>query len=103
VGLDKKYGRVTIERGDVGEDEPVVIFRGKDVSLPKLLGLYWNMCEKIGSPKHHLDLINQRIDEICEWQDAHPELVHIPNSDGFEDCLERPARPVGVPQGEEVE
>ena len=30
MGIDAKYGRVTTERGDIGEDEPVVVFRAQD-------------------------------------------------------------------------
>jgi hypothetical protein len=100
MGLSQKYGQVTFEKGNIPEDMPVFVFLARDINLPKVLGLYWNLCEKTGSPKHHLDLICKRIDEICNWQDAHPELVHVPNSNGYEHLLEKP---VGVPQGEEVE
>jgi hypothetical protein len=37
MAVDKKYGRVTLENGSIGEDEPVVVFRAQDVVLPRLL------------------------------------------------------------------
>lgn len=38
MAVDRKYGRVTLERGTIGEDEPVVVFRAQDKMLPELFG-----------------------------------------------------------------
>jgi len=61
MALDGKYGRVTLERGDIGEDEPVVVFRAQDALLPKVLDWYATECLKAGSPRHHVDLVLGRI------------------------------------------
>jgi hypothetical protein len=34
VAVDRKYGRVTTERGTIGEDEPVIVFRAQSSSWP---------------------------------------------------------------------
>jgi hypothetical protein len=68
MGYDSKYGRVTLERGTVGEDEPVVVFRAQDRLLPKLLKMYRILCELAGSPQHHLDLIHDSAMKIKAWQ-----------------------------------
>lgn len=68
MGYDGKYGRVTLERGTIAEDEPVVVFRAQDRLLPKLLKIYKIMCELAGSPQHHLDLIHESAMRVKEWQ-----------------------------------
>jgi hypothetical protein len=55
MAIDTKYGRVTTERGTIGEDEPVVVFRAQDELLPKVLAYYHQLCLEEGSPRHHLD------------------------------------------------
>lgn len=68
MGIDYKYGRVTVENGNIGEDEPVVVFRAKDVLLPKVLAYYLLFCVRYGSPKRHLDLIISTREKIMDWQ-----------------------------------
>jgi hypothetical protein len=78
---DLKYGKVTLERGTIGENEPVVIFRARDKLLPKVLAYYHLFCLKEGSPKKHLDLIMQRHEEIKDWQNKNE--TKVPASDGY--------------------
>lgn len=68
MAVDGKYGRVTLEHGDIGEDEPVVVFRARDTLLPKLLAYYHLFCMKAGSPKRHLDLIFNDRERVRAWQ-----------------------------------
>lgn len=68
MGIDGKYGRVTTERGTIGDDEPVVVFRAQDRLLPDLLKVYKIMCKLAGSPEHHLDLIHQSAETVRAWQ-----------------------------------
>lgn len=65
---DAKYGRVTLERGTIPDDEPVVVFRAQDKLLPKLLDIYRFLCEIAGSPERHLDLIRNSAANIRAWQ-----------------------------------
>jgi hypothetical protein len=69
MAIDTKYGRVTLEHGNVGEDEPVVVFRAKDKLLPKVLMYYHLFCMKAGSPKRHLDIIWDTLQKVYAWQD----------------------------------
>lgn len=84
MGIDNKYGRVTCERGSIGEDEPVVVFRARDAVLLEVLAWYWGRCAAWGSPKKHLDLITDSFIQIREWQSQHPIDVRVPRSDDYE-------------------
>ena len=68
--IDRKYGRVTVERGDIGEDEPVVVFRAQDALLQQVIDFYRDICEESGSPQAHLDGLDGAKAEIAEWQQA---------------------------------
>ena len=68
MAIDQKYGRVTLELGTVGEDEPVIVFRAQDAILPLLLGRYYILCEENGTPEKHLKAINKAKKAILEWQ-----------------------------------
>lgn len=81
MAQDNKYGKVILERGDVGEDEPVVVFRARDMHLPEMLYAYSVLCRKNGSPPGHLELIEKDYGDIQEWQEAHLDQVHIPTSE----------------------
>ena len=78
--LDAKYGKVTLEYGTIGEDEPVVVFRAQDILLPKVLMYYHLFCLKEGSPRRHLDLILDSLDKIKAWQKKNPATTRTPNS-----------------------
>lgn len=80
MAVDDKYGRFTPERGSIGKDEPVVVFRGKDRLLPELLAVYERMCEHEGADEHSVRVIAQRRQEIVAWQAAHPRQVKTPDT-----------------------
>ncbi len=81
MAIDNKYGRITLEHGDIGEDEPVVVFRAQDQLLPKLLAYYHLFCLRVGSPRKHLDLILDSRDQIEDWQTRN--ITQIPRSDSY--------------------
>lgn len=85
MAYDRKYGMVTTEYGDIGQEEPVVVFRAQDKLLPKLLKMYRILCELAGSPQHHLDIIHDTAMVVKQWQREHPSRV--PNSDKFVDRI----------------
>lgn len=80
MAIDGKYGRVRLERGTIGEDEPVVVFRAQDATLPALLACYRQQCERAGSPPRHLAGIDDAAAEIIAWQAGH--RTQIPQSAG---------------------
>lgn len=75
MAIDAKYGRVTLEHGSIGEDEPVIVFRAQDSLLPKLLAYYHLFCLKAGSPRPHLDLILSSREKVLEWQTKNQSRV----------------------------
>lgn len=81
MAIDLKYGRVTMEKGDVGEDEPVIVFRSQDSLLPRLLGYYHLICVEAGSPQHHLTAISRARENIVNWQKDH--YTKVPSSDSL--------------------
>lgn len=75
MAIDRKYGKVTLEHGFIGEDEPVVVFRAKDKLLPKVLAYYRLFCWKAGSPTRHLELIDEAIETVETWQEQNSTKV----------------------------
>jgi len=72
MAIDTKYGRVTLEHGDIGEDEPVVVFRAQDRLLPAVLDAYYAACLGAGSPVGHLERLRDTHRMIEAWQSRHP-------------------------------
>jgi hypothetical protein len=87
---DKKYGHVTLEYGDVGEDEPVIVFRAQDKLAPLLLSIYADLCQDAGSPQFHQDLVTARRNEFTEWQASHPGQVRVPASADYQARMNGP-------------
>lgn len=81
MAVDLKYGRVQTEFGDIGEDEPVFIFRAQDKLLLDVIGDYRSDCVAAGSPQHHLDAIDESARRIREWQSEN--YTRVPNSDKY--------------------
>jgi len=79
MAQDNKYGHVTLERGNVPDDEPVFVFRAQDKILPVLLNFYFEKCKEYGSPQHHLDKIAVGLRQIIEWQSHN--FTKVPTSD----------------------
>lgn len=81
--IDNKYGRVTLENPrNIGENEVVVVFRGQDRLLPKLLKVYRILCESAGSPDNHLRGIDAAAAHVKAWQAENP--TQTPQSKDFD-------------------
>lgn len=78
MAIDTKYGTVTLERGNIDEFEPVVVFRAQDALLPELLAEYRRLCTEAGSPAKHLEGIDSAAHAVIEWQRDHH--TQIPQS-----------------------
>jgi hypothetical protein len=79
MAIEYKYGRVTLERGSIGEDEPVVVFRAQDRMLGPLLTAYKKLCLDAGSPPEHLSRITETQRKIMDWQGDRPTLTKVPD------------------------
>lgn len=86
MAIDPKYGKVTLEHGSIGEDEPVIVFRATDKLLPKVLAYYHMFCIREGSPRRHLNIILNARDIVVEWQRKHE--TRVPNSQNSRDWMD---------------
>lgn len=68
MALDRKYGRVTTEFGNIGENEPVVVFRGIDMTTPDVLLYAIQLAKVAGSPERHLNILRDTRSHIIAWQ-----------------------------------
>ncbi len=87
MGIDHKYGRVILEHGTIGEDEPVVVFRATDKLLPKVLAYYHLFCLKEESPRRHLDIILNSRDKVLAWQEEH--VIRTPTSEASREWMDK--------------
>ena len=58
MGYDRKYGIVSTQFGNIGADEPVVVFRAQDVTLPAVLLSAAQKAMKAGSPARHVEIFH---------------------------------------------
>ncbi len=79
MAVDRKYGRVILEHGTIGEDEPVVVFRAQDQLLPEVLAVYAQMCIAHGSPAEHIQGLELSARRVIEWQREHH--IQVPRSE----------------------
>jgi hypothetical protein len=86
MACDRKYGRVELECGDIGEDEPAFVFRAQDQVTPWLLVEYEDLCRRAGSPQRHLDGIAAAREQIVAWQAEHHTQVPQSASAGGNDA-----------------
>lgn len=71
MAFDRKYGRVTLERGTIADDEPVFVVRAQDALAPALLEHYASMCEQAGSPERHVRGVVSAAEGFRVWQRTH--------------------------------
>lgn len=63
----------------IPDDEPIIIFRGKDEALVDTLVEYQNFCGRLGSPESHIEAIDDLIDRVIWWQEQNPDKVKVPD------------------------
>src|SRR6476469_4990661 len=69
MAYDFKYGRITTERGSIGEDEPVFLLRARDDVALETIRHYLDLCEDAGAPVKHLRLIDEHaISDFEKWR-----------------------------------
>lgn len=80
MGYDRKYGKVTLEKREIPDDEPMLVFRGRDRVLVDVIEAYAELARDAGSPPEHIDFVLQTAKEIRDWQQENPDRVRIPDS-----------------------
>ena len=78
MAAEGKYGRITTERGDIPDDEPVFLIRAQDRVAVALLDRYAMLAEAAGSPPRHLTGTREAIERFVAWQSEHPDRVKTP-------------------------
>lgn len=79
MGYDGKYGKITTEYDDIPDDEPVIVFRARDIATDKLLPYYAMLCMKAGSPSRHIALIQNAHERFRNWREK-TGAARIPDS-----------------------
>lgn len=81
--IDGKYktsGDITkLDGTTIPDDEPLILFRGHDKLLVKLLKQYKELCQEAGSPARQLELLQEQIDAIEQWQSANQDKLKVPD------------------------
>ena len=81
--IDSKYqttGEITkLDGTPIPQDEPLILFRGKDKLLPQLLSHYKQLCQNAGSHQQHLEDIDSLVKNIYSWQEQNQDKVKIPD------------------------
>lgn len=86
--VDLKYGEVTTEYGNFIDGEPVIVFRCRDEQLPNMLRHYRSLCQQAGSPTFHLELIENSLARVEEWQAQNLSEVIVPKSAHYQERVE---------------
>lgn len=71
MAIDLKYGKVTLEKGTIGEDEPVFVLRAQDNLASKVLAVYLRFCEETECPTGHLAGVIASIQTFENWALEH--------------------------------
>jgi hypothetical protein len=79
MAVDLKYGRVRLENGTIGDDEPVFVLRAQDCLVPDVLAYYLELCSLAGSPARHRELVVKGRQRVIDWQKDNP--ARVPDSE----------------------
>lgn len=72
MGIDGKFGRVTTELKDVGEDEPVFVIRARDRLARGTLRHYLFSCIETRCSQAQISGVRGAIAEFELWQQENP-------------------------------
>ena len=79
MAYDEKYGKITAEKKDLPDDEPVFLIRGQDAAAPSAISGYAAEAKAEGASDKHVERALARAREIRQWQDEHPARVKVPD------------------------
>ena len=81
MNVDHKfYGEIRKTSDDsIVPPEELVIFRAKDLALPRALLAYHDECRRLGSPVPHLIAARDMYDRVVKWQIEHPNECKVPD------------------------
>lgn len=88
MGYDRKYGKVKTEFGNIGDNEPVIVFRAQDITLPDVILKATKVAMQFHSPVRHIEILLNTFKTITLWQYENPDKLKIPASESSKDRLE---------------
>lgn len=59
----------------IPDDEPIMVFRAKDIRAVQAIHLYAELCKNPG----HQRIVMKRLEDFKRFQDAHPERCKEPD------------------------
>ena len=68
MAIDSKYGRVTFERGNISENEPVFVLRAQDLLADGAILYYAKLVKESGGNMALVEAIMEVADKFCDWQ-----------------------------------
>lgn len=78
MGNSRKYGQITTEQGNVPPAEPVFMVRARDITSVDLITDYLTLCVRAGSPRRHLELVMDTLNDFRKYQTANKGELKIP-------------------------
>ena len=87
MGYDSKYGRVTTQHGGIPDDEPVIVFRARDVLTRGVLAHYLKLCDDANRPPRHIRLIAETLARFVRWQEENQDKCRLPDSERSREWL----------------
>lgn len=82
MAISDKYGKVTVEHepgNPFGDDEPVFIFRARDVLSKVVINEYLKLLFTFGASEEHQESVKEAINTFITWQKNHTQLVKVPD------------------------
>lgn len=83
IGIDRKYGRVYVERLEGNEalhgTMPVFVLLAKDNATLPAVETYGMACGAMGSPDAHLQGVSETKTDIEAWRDAYADACKVPD------------------------
>jgi hypothetical protein len=76
---DAKYGRVTTEKKDIPDDEPVFLIRAQDEGAVSAINGYAEVAYSVGASDAFVEWVRTIADEIRDWQEEHRDRVKVPD------------------------
>lgn len=61
------------------DDEPIMLFRGKDALLPEVMEHYIQLRRQRGQSSAALAELQAYADELTAWQASHPDRLKYPD------------------------
>lgn len=72
-----KEHKYNLDVPQIEGDEPIILFRAQDATLPALLETYAMLCRALGSPEQHVEHIRAIRSNVLFWQGKNKETLWL--------------------------